>query len=174
VKSPRRAVREAMVTALQHETSGLNAKLLAVASDHGLDPFEIAWGDDSRQFVQGYLDPAAVDLSQIFEFPGLVLYTTRAEKQPDRAKAYAFAGDVDAQLDFYIELRDGRERDLTENYGECFEDAVIQMMDSCRSVFEAAGVFWNGDIQIEPSPVVMLENGWAQRIGITLTFEVEV
>lgn len=170
--SPRKLVRDALRTALQHPTSGLNAKVRAAATEHGIEPFEIAWEEGSRQFLQGYFDADAVDLSPIFEFPGLVLYTSQAAKQPDREKFRDFAGDVIAQLDFYVEIRQGREFDNTESYGECFEDALLQVMAATRSIFESAGAYWNGDIEIAANPVVQLQDGWAQRISTTLTFEV--
>lgn len=172
--SPRKLVRDALRTALQHPTSGLNAKVRAVAEDHGIQPFEISWEEGSRQFLQGHFAPEEVDLSGIFEFPGLILYTSQAQSQPDREKFRKFAGDVTAQLDFYVEFRDGREFDSTEEHGECFEEALVEVMSACRSIFEAAGAYWNGDIDVVPDVVRQLTDGWAQRISATLTFEVTV
>lgn len=168
----RKNVRDALNQALQHATNGFNAKLAAVAATYGIAAFTIDWTAGSKKFFQGFLTPEAVDLSQVIEFPALILYTTTQASRADREKFGKFAGDVSAQLDFYVEFRAGMETDLSDSYGDAIEDAILEVMAANLSIFHGLGVYWNGDYEATRDPVVQFQNGWGQRIPITLTFSV--
>lgn len=168
----RKNVRDALVEALQHGTTGLNAQIATLAAAYSLAAFTFDWAAGSKQFIQAFLTPEAVDMSKLIVFPSLVLYTSTAQSQRDREKFRKFTGDILAHLDFYFEYRVGMEGDNTEAQGDLIEDAIIELLNASRSIFESKGVYWNGDFASVRDPIVQFEDGWAQRVPIGILMEV--
>lgn len=171
----RKLVRDGIRGALAHQTTGFNSKFAALAGAYGLAPaLSIHWDPLSRQVFQGFIGADLLDLSQIADFPAVVIYTSRAENQL-LTMPTKFSGTITGHADFYLRFdldrnSGGPERDDTDSWSDAVEDAVIEALHAYTGW--SGGVAFLREFRCERDPVVLLGDGWAQRLPFEIFFEV--
>jgi len=176
-----KAIRDAMRTCLADATNGFNVQLAALEDSYGITAFAINWTSSSRNFVQAYLDPEALDVSKVCEFPAVVLYTAEAVNER-RVKYQKFSGQVLAHVDFYLRYRLLKDPQIAgnatppgtddfESIADAVVDAAVETFWDQKATLRAAGALWAGEYRIDRDPVQQFGDGQGQRIAITLGFE---
>jgi hypothetical protein len=171
----RKLIRDAIKAALSDATSGFNARFSSVATAYGITAVALNWSAGSNTFVQMALPPEAEDLSQLIGAPlAIALYTSisaSSSQDPNRTKFSPFSGAILAHCDFYFTKTTGLEIDDTESFLDAVEDAFIQVIQGATW---PSVVAYNGDISCAREPLVLIEDGYRQRIPFTLTLEVDL
>lgn len=171
-----------MRSALADATHGFNAKLAAVAATYGITAFSINWAaSGSGTMLQSYVDAAGREQSRLKGISA-ALYTSASQQAGgvDRAKGYAFDGQVVGHLDVFLEFDDGEEvtADLTEDYADAVEDAVIQVLVDPNSTmvrtYFAGAVMFPGNFACLRGPIEQQESGYQQLLPFTFQYEVFV
>jgi len=178
----RKATRDALVAALSDASTGFNAKLAALSSSYGVQPFALEFGAASKNVVYGYMDDEEIDVSQIFEFPGAVICTTFAEDK-HRIVGKTFSGTVGAAVVIYLRYQQldapnygSNQPDFSndfEKYADAVADAFSSALKDGRTLFRASNVL-PSQYREDRSPVVNLGDGHTQTITFSLEFEVHV
>ena len=178
----KKRVRDAMVAALSNGTTGFNAALGAIASTYDIPPFALDFGADSANVVYGYLDPEEVEVSRVFEFPGLIMYSTESVDE-HALKPAKFSGFVNTYLVFYLRYRElddivnsGNMPDHGSNfekYADAVEDAVNEALYNGRSIMAALGVNYI-EYRADRDPIQTLGDGHVQILTLTLGTTVHV
>ena len=103
----RKAIRDAMLSALSDSSDGFNVKLAALEVDYGITAFGIEWDESSENFAQAQLDPENAETFHAFlKFPACMLYTSEAVNLPDEGVKYqTFGGQVLAHVEFLLRYR---------------------------------------------------------------------
>lgn len=174
----RKLTRDALVAALSDATVGFNAQLGSLGQTYGIMPFALEFGDGSKNVVYGYLDDQEVDVSQIFEYPGAVIYTTEGidENRPNRSKYF-----VAAVISLYLRYRQLDDPDTQANlpdfsnnfekWPDACEDAMSSALYAGRSIMGPLGVNYT-NYRADRAPVVNYGDGHVQKLTFTLGFEV--
>lgn len=166
----RKAVRDAVLAALAHPTTGYNAKRSALAGDYASSPATIDFRRGTKQFFMGALDPSEVELGPLLAFPAMALSTAGAE-DTGRARGFKFVGTVQIDLVGIVTLREGAEDFDAESVIDAMEDATV---DALNSYTYPVNVTWARETQIERSKLMFLEDGWRQWFTLRGSFLVSV
>lgn len=164
-----------LLGALTHGTTGLNAKFAAASGSYGLAPnLDFHWAPETRQLFIGFIEPDQLELSQISEFPAVILYTTSSENKLLEMPT-KFSGPITAHIDVYLRfdvLRNsgGPEHDDTEKWANAVEDALIEALYAYTAW--PGGVMFLREFRCDRDPVTLLGDGWAQRLPFEIPFEV--
>lgn len=173
----RKKVTDGLRAALAHGTTGLNVKFAAVAPTYGITPLStvlIHWDPMSRQVFEGFITPEQIEISQIAEYPAIILYTSVSANELGTMPT-KFSGMITAHADIILrfDVRQGTggvEVDNTEPWANAVEDAVIEAIHG----YDAwpSGVTPHREFRCERDPVTLLGDGWQQRLPFTFPFEV--
>lgn len=177
----RKMVRDSVRGILANEDSGLNARIAGLAAVYGLEALQIDFSEYSDTFVQSALavDTDNFQFSALFPKPlGLALYTVGAINTKDQNSGL-FSGQVEVRLDFYFQfsarLRPGmdaiEDRD-TETIVDMVEEAVLLSLHDAAAAW--GQVVYNFDFQSLRGPMRPDDDGWQQRVSITLMCGVHV
>lgn len=159
---------------MSNATTGFNARLATIAAGYGVTAFTISWLAASKQFFQGYLDPAQLERSQLATFPAVALYTSLAEDAVEGQHFRLFAGPITAHVDFYRVSKAGIEVDDTESWADAVEDAVILALnDPVTGIYGQAGIAYKGEFRSPRESIQLLGEGWSQRVPIEIICEVQ-
>ncbi len=180
----KRVCRTALVAALSDGTSGFNANLSSIGQSYGIQPFFLEFNLPSKNVVYGFLDPDDVDISEIWEYPGAIIYSTESLEE-HRAKYSIFSGFVDEHVDFYLRQRkfedqnsgsnqpdfDGDYEKLADAIEDAFSEAVKRQPG--RAIMAAYGVN-NVEYKVVRDPIQPPGDGYLQRIAFTLGMVVTI
>lgn len=168
--------REALVSCLSDGTTGFNAQLAGLGAEYGIIPFSLEFTSPSKNVVYGYLDDEEIQISQIFEFPGAVIYSTESVNER-KIKGYRFSGFVNEFIVMYLRYRKYDDADLMVNQPnfdgnfEKFADAVEHAMNSAledgRSIMAGLGVNYE-NYRADRGPIQSLGDGHVQILTFTL------
>jgi hypothetical protein len=185
----RKLVRDAIRAEMAHETTGFNAIFEALerydAEDHPNgyrnipDALDIDWSG-SETFCEIALDESTYGLSQLAGPYGVSLSTSLSQTT-DGTKFRKFAGDIIANLDFWVRHSavqadddDGSmETDDTESIGDAIEDAVIEVMSRAIDWRGTYGVSYSGNIAVPRGGIIQLGDGYRQRVPIQFLFRLD-
>ena len=165
----RKVTRDAVRTALSAAVTGFNAQLAAIAAAYSIVPYTIDWAAESRQTFQGYISPEQIDVSQIVEYPAVVLYTSDAINE-NFEKGHRFGGQVQAHMDWYLRFKTGIEVDDVESILDATEDAALEAINDYSAW--PANVIYNRQFQVSRDAISLLGEGWEQRIAVQMLFHV--
>lgn len=184
---PNGAARNAAVALLAAESGGFNATLAPILAANNIKPLTVSFAKGSTSFFQGYIevDSEVIDYSQLDPKPiGIAIYTTGAVNSKD-TNASLFSGLVELRIDVYLRLRarnensEGVEADDTDTVLDCVEEAIMRVLtapDNWKSSTpeDPIGVIYNNDWKSDRSPILMFEDGYQQRVGISLAVGVRI
>lgn len=178
----KKRVRDAVVAALSHSTTGFNAALGGLATTYDIAPFALDFGANSSNVVYGYLDPEEVEVSRIFEFPGAIIYSTESVDEHS-LKPAKFSGFVNSYIVFYLRYRAlddivnaGNSPTFGndfEKFADAVEDAVNEALYNGRSIMAALGVNYI-EYRADRDPIQTLGDGHVQILTFTLGTTVHV
>jgi hypothetical protein len=176
--------RTALIAALSDGTSGFNAALANLGPTYGIQPFYLEFALPSKNVVYGFLTPEDVDISEIWEYPGAVIYSTESVEE-HRIKPAVFSGFVDEHIDIYCVQRSiigqntgSNQPDFDGNY-EKLPDAIEDAMSEAikrpagRAITAAYGVN-NVEYKVTRDPIEPVGDGYIQRVAFTLGMVVTV
>lgn len=168
-----RAVREAMGRRLADAATGFNAKLAAVASTYGIQPFTIDWSATSKNFFRGFIDPNDVDDSTPSRYPLVMLYSITSSNDHD-SMPRVFSGKVTLGLDFHVTWKQGNALKNFEDLGDAIEDAVYAVFsDGNWPQLWGAQYACQTGITLSKRPVESGGEHWRQTISFRLVFQVD-
>jgi Tfp pilus assembly major pilin PilA len=175
----RMMARRGVLAALSDPTGGINEIYGVLAAENGLDQavkFDFEPGSENVvcTFVSSAND---VDISQVAEYPALSIYTSDA-KNANIEKSRSFSGLVTVHVDGWIRHQarrgsaDGMPFDDTETVADVLEAAISK----CITDFVGweSGVVYNNEFQFTREPVLLIGDGWQQRIAGEFYIEVHV
>ena len=176
--SPAPLVRRAALSILADQAGGFNARIDAILSSQGVQPFGVDFAPNSKSFFQGYIpiDAEEISTSQIAPKPcAICMYTTGIVNAKETNARY-FAGLVELRIDAYLRLRAreetsaGVESDDTETPMDAIEEAVLY------SFREGSWgeINYNGDFKSDRSPLLFVDDGYQQRISIQIAAAVRI
>lgn len=172
----RALVRAAVKGALTDPVDGFNANFAAIAAAYGVTAYGVNFAAGSPDFVQSYLDPAAVEISRFLRTPlGMTLYTSSAvDGGGERSKTSAFDGTVVCNIDVFLRFDEGIEdsEEDTEAYADAVEDATLQAIHSNAAAFTGGPVHYNYEFSCSRDPIVQTEAGYEQRVAMQFIFSV--
>lgn len=176
----RKLVREAIVSVLGNSSTGFNFQLADIAQSYGIQPWEFDFGQNSRNVIAGYIDDAGVEVSRIFDFPGMIIYTTEAIHEA-KVKPAKFSGFVGAIVTVYLRLQALDAVDLVvnrpdfdsdfEKWPDAVEDALHEALYAGRNLFRTAGCTYSL-YRSDRTPIVESGDGHSQSVIFQLGFEV--
>lgn len=176
----RKLVRYAIADVLASPTTGFNYQLAALASTYGIEPWEFDFGRHSRNVIYGFLDDEGIDVSGIFNFPGLVICTTEAIDEK-KIRNMKFSGFVGVTIGAYLRLQALDAEDMVvnrpdfdgdlEKWADATEDALQEALYAGRGAFQTAGCNYTL-FRSDRSPIVARGDGHTQSLTFQLGFEV--
>jgi hypothetical protein len=180
----KKRVRDALKAVLSDATVGFNVKLAALEVTYNIQPFSIDFDEtQSLNFLTGFITEDSIEMSDVIQFPALVMYTSRA-LDDKKMMTTKFSGQVVAHLDFYLRFRALTDPQHTENTFEqrrdyealpdAVEDAVKEMLVAGRSIFNPTHGVNQIDYEVNREPIQLAGDGYTQRVAFTLGFEVHV
>lgn len=174
--------RDALVASLADGTSGFNAVLAGIAPSYGINAFTLQFSLPSPNVVFGYLDDEEVQVSQIFEFPGAIIYSTESVNERS-LKPARFSGFVNQYIVFYLRYRKFDDEDLMvnqpdfdgdfEKFPDAVEDAINSALESGRSIMAGYRVNME-NYRADRGPIQSLGDGHVQVLTFTLGMVVHV
>lgn len=174
--------RDALVSALSNGTSGFNAQLGSIAASYGIMAFSLEFGSGSKNVVYGYLDDQEVNVSQIFEFPGAIIYSTESINER-KLKPARFSGFVNQFIVFYLRYRKYDDDDLMvnqpdfdgdyEKFADAVEDAMNEALEDGRPILSALNVNIE-NYRADRGPIQSLGDGHVQVLTFTLGMVVHI
>jgi hypothetical protein len=165
----RKLVRDAVTQVL---TSGFNAAHLAASGEYGVTPITLDFSNASQNFVQVHIDPAEIELSPILtpEPAGMALWTEPAV-DTGRTHAMTFDGAVIFHLCGIITLREGAETSDTESILDCYEDAVLSVLNAATY---APPLRYSRETRIDRGKLMPLSDGFRQWFDLSGKFEMTI
>jgi hypothetical protein len=165
-------------------TTGFNASLATIGLSYGFQPFALEFSLPSKNVVYGYLDPEEVEVSQIFEFPGCIIYSSESvdEKQ---LKPATFSGFVNQFIVMYLRYRKFDDVDLMVNQPdfdgdfEKFPDGVEDAMSAAIKTQAGRAIMAPYNVNLveyraDRGPIQSLGDGHVQILTFTLGMVVHV
>jgi hypothetical protein len=178
----KRKCREALVACLADGTTGFNAQLAALGQSYGITPFALEFAKPSKNVVYGYMDDEEIQISQIFEFPGAVIYSTESVNER-KIKPKTFSGFVNQFVVMYLRYRKYEDDDLMvnqpdfdgdfEKFPDAVEDAMNSALEHGRSIMANLGVNFE-NYRADRGPIQSLGDGHVQILTFTLGMVVHV
>ncbi len=178
----KRKCRVAVVAALSDSATGFNAQLGGISQDYGIAPFFLEFTLPSRNVVYGYLDDEEVNVSQIFEFPGAIIYSTESINER-RLKPARFSGFVNQYIVLYLRYRKLDDADIQANqpdfsgdlekFPDAVEDAMNSSLEAGRAILAALGVNLE-NYRADRGPIQSFGDGHVQVLTFTLGMTVHV
>lgn len=181
---PHDAALTAMRAALSDAATGFNAKLAALAPARGIDPFEIDWSDTSDNFIQAFIDPAQIDVSEVMEFPACVIWASSPRQFPAGTRTIGpmFDGEVTGHVAFALRHRPVKYSDIEAEGAsaaknlEKLRHAVIRAaMEAFHAVDEwPEGVGYHGLVATADYPFELTGDGWEAVVEMQFMFDVSI
>lgn len=181
--SPSARARAAVLAVLADEANGFNSRVQANLTGEGLTAFSVDFGPKSRTFFQGYIDrdSEAFDYSILVPNPcAMCLFTTGAvDGKQVQTATNIFSGFVEVGIDCYLKFRQrsqedgGIETSDTESVIEAVEAALLWTFHE-QEHWGDGGVAYNRDFKADRGALLMYEDGYQQRISITLAVRVNI
>jgi hypothetical protein len=172
----RKTIRDAIVAVLSDAATGFNARLNASAAAYGIVPFTIDFTGAEQNFALCRIDPQNIELCELLNFPAACLYTEEAA-DTGLPRGIAFSGEVIACLDFYLRQRTGAEAFDSESMLDAIEDAAMSAINDPAvrwPISSAISAIFARKNSAGRDHLVPLGDGFGQRIGMRILFEVKV
>jgi hypothetical protein len=172
----RKSLRDAVTAILADQSNGFNARLDAAAITYGIVPFAIDFSGASRNFAQTYIDPVAIEMSNLLDINpcGGTIYTEEAQDTGEPRGAGSFCGAVLLCLDWYVRDREGIESDNTEDFLDAIEAAALGAINWPGNVFstDQTSITLARRSKMPRERLIPLADGFATRIPMQMQFNV--
>jgi hypothetical protein len=158
---------------LANETTGLNARIAALAEAYGIEPFEIDWTDTSTNFLFGRLDPALLEESSVFTYPFVTIDTARMS-DVRRVKFSVFSGPVLGLIEVH---HSWQQESVIADFGALVNataDAVMNCLNDQSTQAWPGNLLWNGRAEMLPGPLRMGGQGWLRTTQFICPFDLTV
>lgn len=172
----RKTVRDAIVAVLSDAATGFNARLNASAIAYGIVPFTIDFTGAAQNFALCKIEPKDIELCELLSFPAACLYTEEAA-DTGIPRGITFSGEVIACLDFYLRQHTGVESFDSESMLDAIEDAAMSAINNPAvhwPISSAISAIFARKNSANRDHLVQLGDGFGQRIGMRILFEVKV
>lgn len=166
-------IRNALKGQLSDATTGMNARIAALAASYGVDTFEVDFSDDSVNFLMSAVDIDSVEESSVFTYPLMTIDTIGAQDLGLIFSA-SFSGRIQGVIDVHHTWPD--ESVLSEFSApvDLTEEAIIKCLKDPQtqnwSVFGNLLLMKGGVSSTRTKPKFAGEN-WRVSQRVTAIFE---
>jgi hypothetical protein len=143
-----------VVAALQAQladvATGINPRLVVLASSYDFPAFEIDFSATSTNFMLGRIDPAALQETSVFTFPFLTLDVIGAQDQRD-IKFSIFSGPIMAMVEVHHSWPDEA---IIADFSALVNATADAIFDCLNDIQLWPGnLLWNGKAEMRPGPL---------------------
>lgn len=164
--------RDAVRVRLAHATAGWNATHGSIATAYGVPPVALDFGAGSKNFIEGFITPAEMEVTSAFKYPLAALYVA-GSRQTNEQSGLVWSGEVAVRLELHWSWRQG-------NAPRDFETALDAAEATLALVFEARNwpeayaepLVYGGDLTFTRRPLQLAAEHWRQTLSAGMTFGV--
>lgn len=166
-------VTTAVYARLSSNTTGVNPGFVANAPNYGIPTtyLNIDWSATSKNFFLGQWSPDMFEQTSICTYPLTCLYILQS-RQTGEQRFNQFSGNIQCVFDMWLSWKQITGRIPFENYVNCIEDVVIDVMNRVENQNWGKPLVYNGNIECRRGPLQFAAENFRQRLGFSMLFQV--
>jgi hypothetical protein len=153
-------------------SGGFNAGIIAQAPLYGLPTnfIQLDWSPTSQNFFFDQIDPDSVEATGIISYPGACLYVDESF-QTGVQKFTKFSGTILIVFEVWLSWVPMKEMQLRENYSNCVEDVVVDVINRVSSQNWGFPLVYNGMMRCKRGQTRFGAQNFKKKLSFSMVFE---
>jgi len=164
-------IEAALKAQLSDAVTGINPRLVILASSYTFDAFAIDFSSNSTNFMFGRIDPSALEETSVFTFPFLTISILGAQDQRD-IKFSTFSGPVMAIVEIHHSWAQNAIIADFDSLVNASADAIFSCLNDIQTW--PGNLLWNGKAEMRPGALKFGGLNWLKTTQFICPFRFSV